>query len=131
MKRIRCESFLPRFSSSPTAMNQVHQFTAQLHGYRSHISSMQSTAPENSPDPWEKTALEAIAKGEPEVVSLDQLEGTRYPPRFALPTDSWIGPSGVSVLENTVTVRTVIRTAEKADCCSRSFPNSAIPSPAP
>jgi PAS domain S-box-containing protein len=59
-------------------MEQIHEFASELHRYRSRISSLQPISQENLPDPWEKKALETIAKGQSEVVSLERWNGDRY-----------------------------------------------------
>jgi signal transduction histidine kinase len=55
-------------------------FDLAAHGQevRGHISSLRPVRPQNLPDPWETSALQAFARGEKEVSSVQQVAGTSY-----------------------------------------------------
>jgi len=42
---------------------QVNQMTADIHGSRGHITSLNPIRPENKPDSWETAALKSFEKG--------------------------------------------------------------------
>jgi len=57
---------------------QVHQLAEKAFGSKGHITSLNPLRPENTPDAWEKRALEAFAQGEKEVSSVEQMGGETY-----------------------------------------------------
>ena len=54
---------------------QVHELEADTNGIQGHITSLKPIRPENNPDPWEKTALEAFERGHAEYSSVDVFRG--------------------------------------------------------
>jgi PAS domain S-box-containing protein len=56
---------------------QVNEMGSNIHS-RSHITSLNPIRPQNSPDPWETSALKAFEKGLPEVNSIERLDGKDY-----------------------------------------------------
>jgi len=57
---------------------QVHDLARELYGVRGRIVSLNPLRAENIPDPWEKEALEYIAQGEKEYVSVAQVGGAAH-----------------------------------------------------
>ncbi len=57
---------------------QVHELGLKKHGTFAHITSLNPIRPENAPDPWEEDALKAIAQGEKEISSIEELDGKPY-----------------------------------------------------
>ena len=57
---------------------QAHELGLQMHGLRSHITSLNLIRPENAPDPWETEALQAFETGAEEVSSVEQIDGQQY-----------------------------------------------------
>ncbi|MFA6133197.1 MAG: ATP-binding protein [Phycisphaerae bacterium] len=57
---------------------QVNQMMMEAHGSRGHITSLKPLRPENSPDPWERAALNSFEKGVKEVASIETVEGNQY-----------------------------------------------------
>lgn len=57
---------------------QVHELGTESMGVLGHITSLNPIRPENGPDAWEAEALQAIAKGEPEVSSIERIGGAAY-----------------------------------------------------
>ena len=57
---------------------QAHELGLAKHGARGHITSLNPIRPENTPDPWEKQALESFERGATEMVSLATLEDGEY-----------------------------------------------------
>ncbi|MBU0969876.1 MAG: DUF3365 domain-containing protein [Proteobacteria bacterium] len=57
---------------------QVHEMAAQIHGRKSHITSLNPIRPQNAPDPWETQALKRFEKGEPEVSSVEKIDQTDH-----------------------------------------------------
>jgi PAS domain S-box-containing protein len=64
--------------SPPMIMDQVHALSQGQSGFKGHIASLKSVRPENSPDPWEKQALEAFGRGASEVSTEDSIGGRTY-----------------------------------------------------
>jgi PAS domain S-box-containing protein len=54
---------------------QVHELGAELYRHRGHITSLQPIRAENAPDAWERQALEAFARGVPEVSAVESFGG--------------------------------------------------------
>ncbi len=59
-------------------MRQLYEFTSLQPNALGHITSLRPIRPENAPDPWEVQALEAFARGEPEVSSIESLDGEPF-----------------------------------------------------
>jgi len=57
---------------------QVHELGDKKSDIRGHITSLNPLRPENRPDRWERTALEAFEKGEEEVSALQEIEERSY-----------------------------------------------------
>jgi len=57
---------------------QVYELEKEISDVRSHLTSLKPIKPENSPDPWEKKALEAFERGDQVTTGLDTLEGREY-----------------------------------------------------
>jgi PAS domain S-box-containing protein len=57
---------------------QVQELAGRLCGARAHLTSLKPLNPENSPDPWEKKALEAFAGGTNEVKAVVNIAGKPY-----------------------------------------------------
>lgn len=57
---------------------QVHELSDELGGSQGHITSLQPLNPINAPDDWERKALELIALGEAEVVSVELFRGEKH-----------------------------------------------------
>ncbi|MGQ9573786.1 MAG: PAS domain S-box protein [Thermoguttaceae bacterium] len=57
---------------------QVHQMAAQQAGIRAKITSLRPLNPLNSPDGWERAALEAFEHGQPEVSAIESIDGEPY-----------------------------------------------------
>ncbi len=53
------------------------QFEAGL-GVKGHLTSLKLLNPDNAPDPWEKSALEAFERGEEQRSSVDTLDGKSH-----------------------------------------------------
>ena len=64
--------------SPPMIMDQVHALSRGQSGFKGHIASLKPIRPENSPDPWEKWALEAFARGASEESTEDTIDGHTY-----------------------------------------------------
>lgn len=56
----------------------VYELEASVSGLHGHITSLEPMRPQNAPDPWEHTALEAFARGVKEVSAVQSLEGQEY-----------------------------------------------------
>ncbi len=54
---------------------QVFELANETSGVQGHITSLNPIRPENAPDPWERSALEAFERGQKEVSSLGELGG--------------------------------------------------------
>jgi diguanylate cyclase (GGDEF)-like protein len=59
-------------------MRQVDELSLEEHDVRGHITSLNPTRKENSPDQWETKALESFDKGETEVSEIQKMEGQEY-----------------------------------------------------
>ena len=57
---------------------QVHELGRQQTGAQGHITSLRPIRPENSPDPWERQALEAFERGDKEVSAVATIDGVTY-----------------------------------------------------
>ncbi len=57
---------------------QVYELGQQLYDVRGHLTSLDPISPENAPDPWEAEALRTFERGEPEVDSVELIDGERY-----------------------------------------------------
>ncbi len=57
---------------------QVHELGFKEYGLIGHITSLNPLRPENSPDQWEKTALEKFNLGEKETWSIQKIEDKTY-----------------------------------------------------
>ncbi|MBF0545550.1 MAG: GAF domain-containing protein [Candidatus Riflebacteria bacterium] len=64
--------------NSAYALRQIMKDHADLYELRGHLTSLKAMNPLNSPDPWERRALEAFEKGEKEVLELTYLDGNPY-----------------------------------------------------
>lgn len=56
-------------------LRQFGDESADLKGHRARITSLQPLNPMNAPDPWERAALERLARGESEVEEVDGSNG--------------------------------------------------------
>lgn len=52
---------------------QVYELGEEQYGARGHITSLNPIRPENAPDPWERSALEAFEQGESEISSIEMI----------------------------------------------------------
>lgn len=59
-------------------MRQVDELSFEEHDVRGHITSLNPTRKENSPDPWEEKALMAFTEGEKEVSEIQIIEDQEY-----------------------------------------------------
>ena len=57
---------------------QAHELGAKDDGVRGHITSLNPVAPGNTPDEWERRALQAFEQGVREVAALETLDGQPY-----------------------------------------------------
>ncbi|HEY5999433.1 MAG TPA: ATP-binding protein [bacterium] len=57
---------------------QVYELEAGASGLRGHITSLAPMRAQNAPDPWERAALEAFARGVAEVHDVQPLDGLEY-----------------------------------------------------
>ncbi|MEI8031679.1 MAG: diguanylate cyclase [Comamonadaceae bacterium] len=57
---------------------QVHELGQKEFGFRGHMTSLKPLRPGNTPDEWERRALESFERGEKEVVSIDPIDGEMY-----------------------------------------------------
>ena len=56
---------------------QVNEMAPNIHS-QSHITSLNPIRPQNSPDPWETSALRSFEKGSKEISSLDKVAGEEH-----------------------------------------------------
>ncbi len=59
-------------------IRQQNEQFAENNGVIGHITSLKPLRPENKPDSWEKSALEAFEKGETEIVAFSDKNGVEY-----------------------------------------------------
>ena len=59
-------------------IRQVPEVGLEHYGLRGHITSLHPLRPENTPDPWEKKALEAFENGEAEISFVEIIDGEAY-----------------------------------------------------
>ena len=64
--------------SPPMIMNQVHALNRGQVGFHGHITSLQPIRPQDTPDPWEKQALQAFSSGQSEAATEGTVDGKRY-----------------------------------------------------
>ena len=57
---------------------QVYELEASVSGLHGHITSLEPMRPQNAPDPWERTALEAFKRGVDEVSAVQPMDGKEY-----------------------------------------------------
>jgi len=57
---------------------QVYELETSVSGLHGHITSLEPMRPQNAPDPWERTALEAFKRGVDEVSAVQPLDGMEY-----------------------------------------------------
>jgi len=57
---------------------QVYELEASVSGLHGHITSLDPMRPQNEPDPWERTALEAFKRGVAEVSAVQPFNGREY-----------------------------------------------------
>ncbi len=57
---------------------QVHELGQKEFGFKGHMTSLKPIRPGNTPDEWERRALESFERGEKEVVSIDPIDGEMY-----------------------------------------------------
>ncbi len=57
---------------------QVHELAANQGGITAHITSLKPLNPLNTPDGWERRALEAMERGETEVSGIQEIGGQPY-----------------------------------------------------
>ncbi len=59
-------------------IRQLNEEFADLYGVIGHITSLNPLRPENAPDAWERSALEAFEKGSQEIVEFSKIQNTPY-----------------------------------------------------
>lgn len=59
-------------------MRQTYKLAEKEYGVRERLVSLDPINPENSPDPWERSALLAFEKGEAEIYSIKLMNGADY-----------------------------------------------------
>ena len=59
-------------------IRQLNEEFADLYGVIGHITSLRPIRPENAPDAWERSALEAFEKGSQEIVEFSKIQNTPY-----------------------------------------------------
>lgn len=59
-------------------IRQMNEQFSDLYGIAGHITSLNPLRPENTPDEWERKALEAFEMGETEVLEFTEAEGKQY-----------------------------------------------------
>jgi len=59
-------------------VRQVHEISEDASETRGHITSLRPIRAANAPDPWESAALQTLGAGQPEISSLEQLDGLMY-----------------------------------------------------
>jgi PAS domain S-box-containing protein len=64
--------------SPPMIMSQVHALDHEQTGFHGHITSLKPIRPQDTPDPWEKQALERFAAGGTEACDEEAIEGHHY-----------------------------------------------------
>src|SRR5574340_1049617 len=57
---------------------QVHELGKRDYGARGHITSLKLLRPENAPDNWERSALQAFEQGKKEIFALEPIYGESY-----------------------------------------------------
>ncbi len=57
---------------------QIHEMAQEQYGVRAHITSLNPIRPENTPDEWERDAMEAFAAGEKEVTGTAKIDDKNY-----------------------------------------------------
>ena len=57
---------------------QIHELASKIRGIQSHITSLNPIRPENAPDPWENSALEAFQNGSEEISSIEKASGDTF-----------------------------------------------------
>ena len=57
---------------------QIYELEAKVSGLHGHITSLEPMRPQNAPDPWERTALEAFELGVGEVHAVRPVAGQEY-----------------------------------------------------
>ncbi len=60
------------------ALRQLNEYFTEAYGIAGHITSLRPLRPENTPDVWEKRALELFEKGETEMLEFVQQEGKPF-----------------------------------------------------
>lgn len=64
--------------SSAYMTRQIMADYSERHGIKANITSMKPLRKESAPDEWEKTALQAFALGESEVLNQSKIDNTSY-----------------------------------------------------
>lgn len=59
-------------------LRQMNEEFTELYGVSGHLTSLNPIRPENGPDEWEKTALEAFENGVTEVIEITEINGEPY-----------------------------------------------------
>ena len=59
-------------------MRQLNEEFAGLYKIPGHITSLNPLRPENAPDDWERSALEAFEEGESEILEVTDIDGESY-----------------------------------------------------
>jgi signal transduction histidine kinase len=59
-------------------MRQLNEEFAELYKIPGHITSLDPLRPENAPDDWERSALEAFEEGESEILEISDIDGESY-----------------------------------------------------
>lgn len=57
---------------------QVHELGRQIFETKAHITSLKPIREANSPDPWERQALESFERGSKEFFSIEEMKGKHY-----------------------------------------------------
>ncbi len=64
--------------SPPMILSQVHALSHEQVGLHGHITSLQPIRHQDTPDPWEKEALQAFSSGQSEASTEGTIDGKRY-----------------------------------------------------
>lgn len=59
-------------------IRQINEEFTELYGISGHLTSLNPLRPENVPDEWEQTALEAFENGVTEVIEITEINGEPY-----------------------------------------------------
>jgi signal transduction histidine kinase len=57
---------------------QIYELETKVSGLHGHITSLRPLRPQNAPDPWERVALQAFARGVAEVSAVQVMDGAEH-----------------------------------------------------